>query len=128
MLDASAAIELLLGTPAGRWVAARIAPADRALHAPHLLDVEVAQVLRRFVAGGAVGADRASEALDDLDRLPIQRWEHRLFLPRIWALRANLTAYDAAYVALAEGLGATLLTTDQRLARGVHRARVEVPT
>jgi predicted nucleic acid-binding protein len=96
------------------------------MHAPHLLDVEVAQVLRRFVASGALAAPRAAEALTDLADLPLTRYSHEILLPRIWSLRANLTAYDAAYVALAEALDATLLTADLRLLRAPgHTAHIE---
>jgi predicted nucleic acid-binding protein len=124
VLDASATIELLLNTKAGSAVAARLV--DESLHAPHLLDVEVAQVLRRWVrAGDITGADGA-DALEVLAVLDIERYDHVALLPRIWALRDKLTAYDAAYVALAEGLGARLLTTDARLAKAPSRARVEV--
>ena len=98
-----------------------------ALHAPHLLDVEVAQVLRRFALRGVMGAVRGREALRLLAMFPLTRHEHSSWLPRIWALRANLTAYDATYIALAEVLEATLLTRDRRLGavRG-HHATIEV--
>ncbi len=117
VLDASSTIELLTGSRLGRLVATRISPPDETLHAPHLLDLEVAQALRRYVAGGAVAPARAEIALTDLADLDLERYPHNLFLPRIWALRANLTAYDAAYVALAEALGCPLLTCDAKLAR-----------
>jgi predicted nucleic acid-binding protein len=96
-------------------------------HVPHLIDLEVAQVLRRYVQRGAVGADRAEQALGLFGGFPLERYPHHLFLSRIWELRHDLTAYDAAYVALAESLGAPLLTCDVRLrdASG-HSARVEV--
>lgn len=123
VLDASAAIELLLGTARGRRIAAAVG--DEALSAPHLLDVEVAQVLRRLEAGGHVSADRARGALDDLRALGVHRTEHDVLLGRVWALRANLTAYDAVYVALAEASEATLVTCDARVARAPgHRAQV----
>ncbi len=97
------------------------------LHAPHLLDVEVAQVFRRFALRGMLGEARGLEALRLLAALPLSRHDHAQLLPRIWALRANITAYDAAYVALAELLGATLLTRDRRLAAAPgHRAMIEV--
>ena len=121
VLDASAAVELVLGTTAGRSVASRIAPPTLSLHAPHLLDLEVAQVVRRLVASGQVPAERGRLALEFLSDLDLMRHEHRGLLPRIWALRANFTAYDAAYVALAEGLGAPLLTRDRRLAETARR-------
>ena len=127
VLDASAAVELLLQTAKGAPLAERLLAPDASVHAPHLLDVEVAQVLRRFVAHGEVDAERARQALADLVDLPLQRYSHVLLMPRIWELGHNLTAYDAAYVALAEALGATLLTGDARVLRAPgHSVQVEV--
>jgi len=124
VLDASAAIDWLLQTDAGQRIEKRIYSRGESLHAPHLLDVEVAQVLRRLVREGAVSAQRAEQALQDLLDLRVTRYPHYVFLPRIWQLRNNLSAYDAAYVALSEKLGATLITRDARLAsvsvRGVN--------
>ncbi len=127
VVDASAVLELLLNTRVGRRIAARIAPPEITLHAPHFVDLEVAQVLRRYLLRGAIDADRGRLALVHLTELDLQRYRHDLFLPRIWALRHNVTAYDAAYVALAESLDAPLVTTDRRLAgaSGV-RARIEL--
>lgn len=85
--------------------------------APELLDLEMASVLRRQVASGAIDAKRADLALADLAALPLQRSPHLPLLWRVWELRDDLTAYDAAYVALAEAVGAPLLTADRRLAR-----------
>ncbi len=97
------------------------------LHAPHLLDVEVAQVIRRYAANGDIDAGRGRAALDDLADMNLQRYPHGFLLPRVWDLRENITAYDAVYIALAEALDAVLLTRDQRLARAAgHRARVVV--
>ncbi|MGH8473852.1 MAG: type II toxin-antitoxin system VapC family toxin [Gammaproteobacteria bacterium] len=127
VLDASTVLEILLQTEAGAPVAERLLTSDSSLHAPHLLDVEVAQVLRRFVAQGEVPETRARQALAALADLPLERYSHTILLPRIWALRQNLTAYDAAYVALAEVLGATLLTRDARISRAPGlAARIEV--
>lgn len=127
VLDASAIIELLLGTARGRAVAARIEDPAVGLHVPHLLDLEVAQVLRRYLRDGELEAAAAAEALADLRSLDLERHSHEPLLDRIWALRANMTAYDAAYLALAEALDATLLTCDARLARSPGaRRRVEV--
>lgn len=116
VLDASAAIDWLLQTPAGQRIEQRIYSRHESLHAPHLLDLEVGQVLRRLAREGAVPAHRADQAIEDLLDLRIARYPHFLLLPRIWQLRHNLSAYDAAYVALAENLGARLLTRDARLA------------
>lgn len=124
VLDASAAIELLLRTPTGEDIARRIA--GETLAVPHLVDVEVAQVMRRYARAGAVTASRARQLLVDLVDLDAARYPHDVLIARAWQLRANLTAYDAVYVALAEALGAVLLTCDGRLARAPqHRARVE---
>lgn len=123
VLDASAVVELLLGTEQGHAVAGRIADPALGLHAPHLLDVEVAQALRRYVRADEVDAKVAASALDDLRSLDLERHAHEPLLDRVWSLRDNLTAYDAVYVALAEALDATLVTCDARLARAPGMAR-----
>jgi predicted nucleic acid-binding protein len=97
------------------------------LHAPHLIDVEVAQVIRRYTASGEIDAERGRQALTDLADAPLRRYPHDFLLPRIWELRNNLTVYDASYVALAEVLDAPLLTRDRRLAAAPgNRAQIEV--
>jgi predicted nucleic acid-binding protein len=116
VLDASAAIDWLLQTAVGQQIETRIYARGDSLHAPHLLDLEVAQVLRRLERESSVSAQRADLALQDLQDLRVTRYPHYVFLPHIWRLRHNLTAYDAAYVALADKLGATLITRDARLA------------
>ena len=127
VLDASAVIEWLLQTPTGTRVEQRIFAAVPNLHAPHLLDIEVAQVLRRYVAARHMTATRAEEAMQDLLDLPLTRYPHDLLLWRIWDLRHALTAYDAAYVALAEVLGAPLITCDRKMASASgHSAVIEV--
>ena len=127
VVDASAILELLLRTPAAAAVERRLFGGRETLHAPHLLDVEVAHVLRRYALAGDVSAKQGSEALEDLEDLSLRRYPHDVLLPRVWELRANLTAYDAVYVALAEALDAPLLTRDRRLAGAAgHRARVEM--
>jgi predicted nucleic acid-binding protein len=123
VLDASALVELLLGTGLGRSIAARIADPATSLHAPHLVDVELAQTFRRYVREGELDAASAAEALDDLRALDVERHSHEPLLDRVWALRDSLTAYDAVYVALAEALDTTLLTCDARLARAPGMAR-----
>jgi predicted nucleic acid-binding protein len=117
VLDASALVELLLGTARGRKVAELIADPALALNVPHLVDVEVAQALRRYVRAGELDAASALAALEALQALDLERHAHEPLLQRVWALRDNLTAYDAVYVALAEALGGRLLTCDGRLAR-----------
>lgn len=127
VLDASVVLEVLLRTPDSDAIADRILSTRERLHAPHLLDLEVAQVLRRYVSGGEVSEARGREALNVLSVFPLTRYAHEPLLGRIWALRESLTAYDAAYVALAEALGDTLLTRERRLARAPGlRARVEL--
>jgi predicted nucleic acid-binding protein len=123
VLDASALVELLLGTRPGRSIAVRIADPAISLHAPHLADVEVAQALRRYVREGEIDAASGAEALDDLRALDLHRHAHEPLLERVWGLRQNLTAYDAVYVALAEALDAKLVTCDGRLARAPGMAR-----
>ena len=127
VVDASVIIEVLLRTPDSDAIADRLLTSRERLHAPHLLDLEVAQVLRRYVARGALTDLRGREALEVLAVFPLTRYAHEPLLARIWQLRDRLTAYDAAYVALAEALGATLVTRDQQLARATGtRARVEL--
>jgi len=127
VVDASALLETLLRTPAAEAVEKRLFAARETLHAPHLLDVEVAQVIRRYAAIGEIDAERGHAALVDLGDFPLRRYPHGLLLPRVWELRHNLTAYDAVYVALAETLDAPLLTRDRRLAAASgHDARVEL--
>ncbi len=127
VVDASALLEVLLRTSAAKVVEDRMFAPRQTLHAPHLLDVEVAQVIRRYAASGEIGAERGRIALADLADFPLRRYPHDFLLPRIWALRNNLTAYDAAYVALAEALEAPLLTRDRRLAIAAgHRAQIEL--
>jgi predicted nucleic acid-binding protein len=127
VLDASAVLELLLNTVGGEQVRDRIAHPDESLHSPHLLGVEVTQVLRRYVATGSISADIAVAALEDLAALDIARYAHEPLLGRAWELRDNVTAYDAVYLALAEVLDAPLLTFDRRLASSPgHDASVEL--
>ena len=127
VLDASVAIEVLLRSPKGLEVRRRVTLEGKSLHAPHLIDLEVAHVLSRLERIGDLSVRRSGGVLADLADLRIYRYPHDLFLRRIWKLRKNLSAYDAAYVALAETLEATLLTLDRRLANAPgHRAVVEV--
>jgi len=127
VIDASAVLEVLLRTSAAKSIEDRLFAPDQTAHAPHLIDVEVAQVIRRYVANGEIDAERGREALADLTDLPLWRHPHDFLLPRIWALRNNLTAYDAAYVALAEALDGPLLTRDRRLAAAAGQlAQIEL--
>ena len=127
VVDASALLEVLLNTSASGRVARRLFGANETLHAPDLLDLEIAQVLRRYNIAGEIDAERGEQALNDFTELPLNRYPHDLFLPRVWTLRRNLTAYDAAYVALAEALDAPLITRDAALARAPgHSAHIEL--
>jgi predicted nucleic acid-binding protein len=105
VLDTSALLELLLVTDKGGAVAERIAAPEETLHAPQLIDLEVAQVLRRYVARRQLDEARASQALEELRDLDLNRYPHDVLLERIWELRHDASAYDAAYLALAEALG-----------------------
>jgi predicted nucleic acid-binding protein len=127
VVDASALLEALLRTPAAEEVERRLFDSRQTLHAPHLLDVEIAQIVRRYAATGDLDAERGHMALADLADFPLYRYPHDFLLPRVWELRHNLTAYDAVYIALAETLDAPLLTRDRRLAAASgHHARVEL--
>ena len=127
VLDASVVIDWLIRSSAAQRIESRIFSRNQSLHAPELLDLEVAQVLRRLVREDTLSTSRAETAIEDLLEIRITRYPHSVLLPRIWQLRHNLSAYDAAYVVLAERLGATLLTRDARLASAPgHAATVEV--
>ena len=127
VLDASAAIDWLLQTSVGKNIEKRIYSHNESLHSPHLIDLEVTQVLRRLALQGVISAHRADEAFRDLLDLRIARYPHLVLLPRIWQLRHNFSAYDAAYIVLAEKLGAALVTRDRRLASASgHAAAVEL--
>ena len=130
MLDASAAVELLLGCERGFAVRAALsakAGAPEDLHAPHLVDAEVLQAFRRLLASRVVDGARAGGAIALLERFPVRRHPLRPLLPRMWALRDSLSAYDASYVSLAEVLECPLLTCDRALAKAPgHRAEVRL--
>ena len=115
VLDSSAVVEWLLGLPRADAVGARILAAD-SLHAPALMDIEVAQVMRRYTAAKEIAADTGERALNVLRDLDLNRYTHESLLTTIWKLRHNLTAYDAAFVALAGVLDAPLITLDRRIA------------
>jgi predicted nucleic acid-binding protein len=128
VLDSSAAVHYLVGTdPLGGWVETCI-KADEDLHAPHLIDVEVLGTLRKLVLKGELARTIAQRALENLEALDLRRYPHMPLVPRMWQLRDNVHAADACFVALAEALDATLVTTDLRLAAapGV-RARFLTP-
>ena len=127
VVDASVVVELLLRRRPTDDIEARLFAPRETLHAPHVLDVEAAQAFRRYVAQDELSPRRGEESIDLLGRLPIVRYPHDALLHRIWSLRHNLTAYDAAYVALAEALNATLVTLDKGLAAAPgNRAKIEL--
>lgn len=126
VLDTSAVVEWLLGRPLAEAVERRLRDGSPTLHAPHLLAVEVAQVLRRYQLQGVLTAERGALALATLADLDVASYPHEPLLPAMWQLRHNLTAYDAAYVALAAALDAPLVTLDARLASAPHRVEVDL--
>jgi predicted nucleic acid-binding protein len=114
--DASAVVAVLLDSGSdGQWATAQLAEAD--LFAPTLLPYECTNVIRRAEFSRAIGADQAAQAHADLLDLAVELWPHDVLATRVWELRANLSGYDAAYVALAEILAAPLVTLDQRILR-----------
>ena len=126
VVDASALVEFLLQTPLGARVEARLFRDGDELHAPHLMDVEVVQVLRRLVRMGEVAPIRAEEAIADLTDLDLHRHAYLDLLSRAWQLGDNISAYDAMYVALAEAIDAPIVTCDGPLAgRPGHGVRIE---
>jgi predicted nucleic acid-binding protein len=126
VVDCSSVVDALSGRPDNDALRSRLV--DEELHAPTLLDDEVVSVVRGLVLGGHLSAPRGRDLLDDLEDLPIRRWSSADALRRrAFDLRDNVSAYDAAYVVLAEAIGCPLLTTDARLGRTVgHEARIEV--
>ncbi len=126
VVDASVLV-VALADDGARGSQARRRLRGQRLVAPELVDLEVASVLRRLVATGSLAEQRAVAALDDLMDLPLMRVGHRRLLHRCWRLGANLTVYDAAYVAAAEVLSVPLLTADGRMAEAPGiRCTVEV--
>lgn len=117
----------MIETPNSAAINRRIFADMETLHAPHLIDLEIANILRRYVQKRELSSRSASQALDDLSSVPLQRYPHTLLISRIWELRNNLTAYDAAYVALAEMLDAPLITRDAALSIAPgHHAKIEL--
>ena len=125
VLDASAVVELVLGTRSGMGILGRVSDPKLSLHSPELVDIEVLSVLRRYELADIIPPDRIAHAIDNLSDLDLRRHPHGPLLPRIWSWRYNLTSYDATYLTLAEVLDAPLLTTDASLA-GAPRLPVRV--
>jgi predicted nucleic acid-binding protein len=125
VVDSSLAIELFLPTSLGERIADSVFDEER--HVPHLIDVEFVSALRRLTRFGGLAGNAAQRALDNFRDWTLERHDHGNLLPRIWQLRDSISSYDAVYVALAESLGAPLLTCDAKLSRAHgHRARIEL--
>jgi predicted nucleic acid-binding protein len=115
VVDASCLLEVLIGGPGAEAIGQRLSgDVDHA--APHIVDVEVFGVIRREHLTGRLDRTEAVQAVEDLAAWPGERFGHRLLLERAWELRESVRGWDAMYVALAEALGAILVTTDRRLA------------
>ncbi len=127
VLDASIVVELLTGGALAHTLARELAKNPGLTIVPHLLDVEVSSALRKMAATQRIDSYRVEQMLRALAELPAERCAHIPMLSRIWELRHNFTSYDAAYIALAEGTGSTLYTSDAKLSEG-HRARVRLFT
>jgi len=125
VLDASIVVELLTNGPLADSVRDKLMRRDESVVVPHLMDVEVVSAIRSLTAGQRIDADRVSQILTSLASLPAERFPHTPMLARMWELRHNFTAYDAAYIALAEAMNAVLYTSDEKLCRG-HRAQIEL--
>jgi predicted nucleic acid-binding protein len=125
--DATALVALLLDDgPDGRWVTGALAGAE--LVAPSLVTFEAANIIRRLEVAALVSPDQSAQAHGDLLDLPIELWPYEILAARAWELRRNLSSYDASYVAVAEAVGATLVTLDRRIARAPGpRCRVDTP-
>lgn len=127
VVDASALLNALLPTSRRDAIVDRLASPGVSAHAPHIIDLEIAHTLRRLEGVGRFDRTAGRAFLDAHRSFAIERHAHEDFLGRIWDLRHNLTAYDAAYVALAEALDSPLLTSDRRLAASTgHQARIEL--
>jgi predicted nucleic acid-binding protein len=126
VVDASVLAPSLIDSwPDGDEARARLRGCE--LHAPEVVDLEIASMLRKAIAAGKLDDAGALQALGWLADIPLERHSHVSLLSRIWELRDNVTPYDAAYIALAERLGSTLLTVDARLARAPGtRCAIEV--
>ena len=127
VLDASVVFELLNNSAVADSIRNELAGRDESFLVPHLIDIEVMSALRRLATGQRIDSDRTRQFLAALATLPAERYSHTPLIGRIWELRHNFTAYDAAYIALAEATDSTLYTCDEKLRKG-HRARVALFT
>ncbi len=128
VLDASAVVAVLVGQgPGAERIRQKVEGPGQSLHVPHVMDLEVLHALRRQTLLGTISSRRSAESIEDLKNLAFVRYPHATLVDRIWSLKDNLTAYDAAYVALAEALDAPLVTMDARLSQAPGiRAAVDV--
>ncbi len=125
VLDASAVVELLINGPLAEALRSDLDCRADTWIAPHLLDVEVVSAIRNLVACQRLDSHRSRQMLADLAALPARRLPHTPLLNRMWELRHNFTAYDAAYIALAEATSSVLYTMDEKMSKG-HRAPVRL--
>jgi predicted nucleic acid-binding protein len=125
VLDASVVVHLLTRSSLAPSIQAELVGSNESFIAPHLIDVEVMSALRGMLAGQRIDAHRCGQFLAELSALPAARFSHTPLIARIWELRHNFTAYDAAYIALAEATDSVLYTCDEKLQKG-HRAQVRV--
>jgi predicted nucleic acid-binding protein len=123
VLDASVVVELLTNGTLADSIRGELARLNESFIVPHLIDVEVMSAMRRLAAAQRIDSHRSGQFLAGLAALPAERYSHTPLIGRIWELRQNFTAYDAAYIALAEATDSVLYTCDEKLAKG-HRARV----
>ena len=123
VLDASVVVELLTNGGLAGAIRSELTRSHEPLLVPHLVNIEVVSAIRRLTAGQRIDAHRSAQLLAALTTLPAERYAHAPLIGRIWELRHNFTAYDAAYIALAEATDSVLYTCDEKLRRG-HRARV----
>ncbi|HEY3456279.1 MAG TPA: type II toxin-antitoxin system VapC family toxin [Bryobacteraceae bacterium] len=123
VLDASIVVELLTNGPLANAIRHDLAGRSDSFLVPHLLDVEVASALRKLSSVHSIDSYRSEQVITSLATLPVERYSHQPLLSRIWELRHNFTAYDAAYISLAEATNAILYTADAKLSKG-HRAQV----
>ncbi|HAH08924.1 MAG TPA: VapC toxin family PIN domain ribonuclease [Alphaproteobacteria bacterium] len=127
VIDASLALDLVLVTRDAKEIMARLNATDRAMAAPEVFDLEILQTIRRLRLSGSIDETRVDAAMGVFLSVPVERYSHAPLRRRIWDLRQNLTAYDAAYFALAEMLDAPLWTRDRKFAAVPgHVARVEI--
>jgi predicted nucleic acid-binding protein len=123
VLDASVVVELLTNSAMSDIIRQELSRHDESVLVPHLIDIEVTSAIRRMAASQRIDTHRSRQFLAELADLPAERYPHTPLIGRIWELRHNFTAYDAAYIALAEATNSVLYTCDEKLRKG-HNAQV----